>query len=85
VSLRRCCCWWWVAARLRFVTAAMIPTRKSEDLLLGSWELIRRLGRVPRRPIWDNEAGIGWRGRLAQGVGRVRGDVGDQGGAIAAG
>jgi hypothetical protein len=52
---------------------------------VGSWELIRRLGRVPRRPIWDNQAGIGWRGRLAQGVGRVRGDVGDQGGAIAAG
>lgn len=46
----------------------MIPTRKSEDLLLGSWELIQQLGRVPRRLIWDNEPGIGQKGRLAQGV-----------------
>jgi Helix-turn-helix domain of resolvase len=30
-----------VAAHSRFVTALMIPTRKTEDLLLGSWELIR--------------------------------------------
>ena len=57
-----------VAAHSRFVTAVMIPTRKTEDLLLGSWELIRQLGRVPRRLIWDNEAGIGRRGRLAEGV-----------------
>ena len=57
-----------VAAYSRFTTAVMIPTRKSEDLLLGSWELIRQLGRVPRRLIWDNEAGIGQRGRLAQPV-----------------
>jgi hypothetical protein len=55
-----------VAAHSRFVTAVMIPTRRTEDLLLGSWELIRQLGRVPRRLIWDNEAGIGQRGRLAQ-------------------
>src|SRR5215469_15989118 len=47
------------AAHSRFITARMIPTRKTEDLLLGSWELIRQLGRVPRRLIWDNEPGIG--------------------------
>jgi hypothetical protein len=45
----------------------MIPTRKTEDLLLGSWVLIGRLGRVPRRVIWDNEFGIGHGGRLAEG------------------
>ncbi len=56
-----------VAAYSRFMTARMIPTRKSEDLLLGSWELIQQLGRVPRRLIWDNEPGIGQKGRLAQG------------------
>lgn len=33
------------AARSRFVTGRMIPTRKSEDLLLGSWELLQQLGR----------------------------------------
>lgn len=46
----------------------MIPSRKTEDLLLGSWELIEQLGAVPRRLIWDNEPGIGQRGRLAHGV-----------------
>jgi hypothetical protein len=56
------------AAHSRFITARMIPTRKTEDLLLGSWELIRLLGRVPRRLIWDNETGIGRGGRLAGGV-----------------
>jgi transposase len=64
-----------VAAHSRFVTAVMIPTRKTEDLLLGLWELIRQLGRVPRRLIWDNEAGIGQRGRLAQGVAAFAGTL----------
>jgi hypothetical protein len=64
-----------VAAHSRFVTAVMIPTRKGEDLLLGSWELIRQLGRVPRRLIWDNEAGIGQRGRLTQGVAAFAGTL----------
>lgn len=57
-----------VAAHSRFVTARMIPTRKTEDLLLASWELIQQLGAVPRRLIWDNEPGIGQKGRLANGV-----------------
>lgn len=56
------------AAHSRFVTGRMIPTRKTEDLLLGSWELIQELGRVPRRLIWDNEAGIGRGHRRAEGV-----------------
>lgn len=57
-----------VAAHSRFITGRMLPTRKTEDLLLGSWELIQQLGRVPRRLIWDNEPGIGRGGRLAAGV-----------------
>ena len=56
------------AAHSRFITARMIPTRKTEDLLLGSWELIGQLGRVPRRLIWDNEPGIGRGHRRAEGV-----------------
>ena len=56
------------AAHSRFMTARMIPTRKTEDLLLGSWELIQQLGRVPRRLIWDNEPGIGRGQRRAEGV-----------------
>lgn len=46
----------------------LIPTRKTEDLLLGSWELIQQLGRVPRRLIWDNEGGTGRGHRRADGV-----------------
>jgi hypothetical protein len=63
------------AAYSRFVTARMIPTRKTEDLLLGSWELIRQLGRVPRRLIWDNEPGIGRGQRRAEGVGAFMGTL----------
>jgi len=56
------------AAFSRFMVARMIPTKTTEDLLLGSWELIQQLGRVPRRLIWDNEAGIGRGKRPAEGV-----------------
>lgn len=45
----------------RFTLGRMIPTRKTPDLLLGSWSLLEALGRVPRRLIWDNEPGIGRR------------------------
>lgn len=63
------------AAHSRFITARMIPTRKTEDLLLGSWELIRQLGRVPRRLIWDNEPGIGRGQRRAEGVAAFMGTL----------
>lgn len=56
------------AAHSRFMLARMIPTRTTADLLLGSWELLGQLGRVPRRLIWDNEAGIGRGRRLTEGV-----------------
>jgi transposase len=64
-----------VAAHSRFITARMLPTRRTPDLLLGSWDLIGQLGRVPRRLIWDNEAGIGRRGRLAVGVAAFTGTL----------
>ena len=52
-----------------------IPTRKTEDLLLGSWELLQQLGRVPRRLIWDNEPGIGRDQRRAEGVAAFMGTL----------
>ncbi len=52
-------------AHSRFMLGKMIPTRKTPDLLMGSWELLRQLGRVPRRLIWDNEPGIG-RGKVTE-------------------
>jgi hypothetical protein len=63
------------AAHSRFVTGRMIPTRKTEDLLLGSWELLQQLGRVPRRLIWDNEPGIGRGQRRAEGVAAFMGTL----------
>jgi len=59
----------------RFMLARMIPTRKTEDLLLASWELIQELGRVPRRLIWDNEPGIGRGQRRAEGVAAFMGTL----------
>ena len=59
----------------RFTLGRMIPTRKTEDLLLGMWELLQRLGRVPRRLIWDNEKGIGQGKRLAEGVSAFAGTL----------
>ncbi|MEZ7757296.1 IS21 family transposase [Microbacterium paraoxydans] len=56
------------AAHSRYMVGRMLPTRKTPDLLLGSWELLQRLGRVPRRLIWDNEPGIGRGQRRAAGV-----------------
>ena len=63
------------AAHSRFMTGRMIPTRKTEDLLLGSWELIRQIGRVPRRLLWDNEPGIGRGVRRAEGVASFMGTL----------
>jgi hypothetical protein len=63
------------AAHSRFMTGQMIPTRKTEDLLLGTWELIQQLGRVPRRLVWDNEPGIGRGQRRAEGVAAFMGTL----------
>ena len=52
----------------RYVLGRMIPTKTTEDLLLGSWLLLQQLGRVPRRLIWDNERGIGRGPRRSEGV-----------------
>ncbi|WP_433017878.1 hypothetical protein [Kribbella sp. CA-294648] len=63
------------AAHSRFVTGRMIPTRQTEDLLLGTLELIKVFGRVPRRLIWDNEPGIGRGHRRAEGVASFMGTL----------
>ncbi len=59
----------------RFVLGLMIPTRKTEDLLLGSWELLQRLGAIPRCLWWDNEPGIGRGTRRAEGVAAFMGTL----------
>ena len=58
-----------VSSYSRFITAMMLPSRTTGDLLAGMWELMSsQLGVVPHRLIWDNEAGIGRRNRYAEGV-----------------
>jgi transposase len=58
-----------VASFSRFITGGMIPTRQTPDLLAGMWSLLNgQLQAVPRRMVWDNEAGIGRGGKLAGGV-----------------
>jgi hypothetical protein len=53
----------------RFICARMLPSRTTPDLLAGMWSLIAdQIQAVPRRLVWDNEAGIGRGGRLAQTV-----------------
>jgi hypothetical protein len=63
------------AAHSRFMLARMIPTRRTEDLLLATWRLLCELGRVPRRLIWDNEPGIGRGKRHAEGVAAFTGTL----------
>jgi hypothetical protein len=65
-----------VASFSRFITALMIPSRQTADLLAGMWSLLSgQLGAVPRRLVWDNEAGIGRRGHLATGVAAFTGTL----------
>jgi hypothetical protein len=59
----------------RFTLARILPTRKTADLLLGTWEVLQRFGRVPRRLIWDNEAGIGRGVKRVAGVGEFMGTL----------
>jgi transposase len=49
----------------RFMTAVMIPSRQGGDILSGMWELICRIGRVPKMLVWDRESAIGGTGRVS--------------------
>ncbi|ORM38091.1 IS21 family transposase [Williamsia sp. 1135] len=58
-----------VATYSRFIAAVMLPSRVTGDLLAGMWVLLSEsFGAVPRTMLWDNEAGIGRRGKLVTGV-----------------
>jgi len=63
------------AAHSRVMVARMIPTQQTQDLLLGMWELLQQVGRVPRLLVWDNESGIGRGKRHAEGVGAFAGTL----------
>jgi transposase len=56
-----------VTGYARWACAALIPSRRAEDLFAGWWQLIAGLGAVPRALVWDGEGAIGrWRGRRAE-------------------
>ena len=68
-----------VACHSRHINALMIPTRTTADLLAGTWQLLSEpLGAVPHRLIWENEAGIGRRNHLAEGVAGFMGTLGSR-------
>jgi transposase len=64
----------------RWLAATMIPTRQSPDLLDGHWQLLSRLGAVPKALVWDNESAVGqWRGgrpQLTETMNAFRGSLG---------
>jgi transposase len=52
-----------VSGYSRVITARMLPSRTTGDLVDGHWRLFSGWGAVPRMLVWDNEAGIG-RGKV---------------------
>ncbi|MEU8178058.1 IS21 family transposase [Microbispora hainanensis] len=69
-----------VSGYSRWISARMLPSRQSADLITGQWVLLRQLGRVPKALVWDNEAAIGqWRGgrpQLTEAMNAFRGCLG---------
>ncbi|GGO26852.1 transposase [Microbispora bryophytorum] len=69
-----------VSGYSRWISARMLPSRQSADLIAGQWVLLRQLGRVPKALVWDNEAAIGqWRGgrpQLTEAMNAFRGCLG---------
>ena len=59
----------------RLITAMMIPSRRTGDLLAGMWALLQVLGGVPRKLVWDNEPGIGQNRRLTDGAAAFAGTL----------
>jgi transposase len=52
-----------VSGYSRMISARMLPSRTTGDLIDGHWRLLGLWGAVPKMLVWDNEAGVG-RGRL---------------------
>jgi transposase len=69
-----------VSGYSRMITAVMLPSRQSADLLAGHWRLIAGWGRVPKALVWDNESAVGsWRGgrpQLTEAMNAFRGTLG---------
>jgi transposase len=67
------------AAFSRFIAAVMLPSRQTMDLVAGMWQLLLgSFAAVPHELWWDNEAGIGRRGRLTDPVTALVGTLGSR-------
>jgi transposase len=56
-----------VSGYSRWLSAVLVPSRHAQDLFAGWWQLISRLGGVPRALVWDGEGAIGrWRAGKAE-------------------
>jgi transposase len=56
-----------ICAYSRWLSALLIPSRRTADLFAGWWQLIAGLGAVPRALVWDGEGAIGrWRAGRAE-------------------
>ncbi len=64
----------------RVLSGQLVPSREAPDLFAGWWEVIQRLGAVPRTLVWDGEGAIGrWRqgkSELTQDCQAFRGTLG---------
>jgi transposase len=68
-----------VGAFSRFIAAVMLPSRQTMDLVAGMWQLLSQsFAAVPHELWWDNEAGIGRRGRLSDPVTALMGTLGSR-------
>ncbi|MBF4191504.1 Mu transposase domain-containing protein, partial [Mycolicibacterium phlei] len=68
-----------VAAFSRFIAAVMLPSRQTMDLVAGMWQLLSgSFTATPHELWWDNEAGIGRRGRLTDPVTALMGTLGSR-------
>ncbi|MFY1689094.1 IS21 family transposase [Plantactinospora sp. WMMB782] len=69
-----------VSGYSRWLSAVMIPSRQSPDLLVGHWTLISGWGRTPKVLVWDNESAVGqWRAgrpQLTEAMNGFRGTLG---------
>ncbi|MEH0846413.1 IS21 family transposase [Micromonospora sp. CPCC 205711] len=69
-----------VSGYSRWLSAVMIPSRQSPDLLAGHWTLISGWDRVPKALVWDNESAVGqWRAgrpQLTEAMNAFRGTLG---------
>lgn len=68
-----------VAAFSRVIAAVMLPSRQTMDLVAGMWWLLSgSFAAAPHELWWDNEAGIGRRGRLTEAVTALIGTLGSR-------